>query len=701
MPTTFNWIFLGTSASVLDPTEGNTIAEGRNLFVGQTFGSATTPLYTRISSATMVDNGGAAGSLDANNTASNDQFTTDIGSGVQTFTFDNSVQYNTTITYADGTTATVTAVFLQATSGEIFLAPEPTTGGQAADTTAYQNKPILSVTFNSIAQTGANMATNRVATGFDDGFVEGTAGNDLINGAYVEPAANGTDVIDNGDGISGAGTAFQDDRVRAGAGNDTVLAGAGNDSVDGGADNDSLDGGAANDTLLGQAGLDTLVGGDGADSLDGGADADTLQGGIGNDTLLGQAGADSLDGGADNDSLDGGTENDTLLGQAGLDTLVGGDGADSLDGGADADTLQGGIGNDTLLGQAGADSLDGGADNDSLDGGTENDTLLGQAGLDTLVGGTGNDSLDGGADADSLSGEDGDDTLLGGAGNDTLAGGVGLDSYSGADDRDTFTLVSGESDGENVDGGEGGDDFDILNLVGKYTIAFDPFNAENGTINWRNGDVTTFQNIEQINFIPCFTPGTLIDTAQGARPVESLRQGDLVLTRDAGYAALRWIGRRDLDAAALARNPALQPVVIAAGALGRGCPATEIIVSPQHRMLLSGPAVELVAGETEALAAATHLVGLPGIRRLALAQVSYVHIMFDTHEIVRSNGAWSESFQPGQQTLGDMDMATRTELLTLFPDLRSAPGLRAYVAARISLKRHEVRAIRDGWQQAA
>ena len=107
MATTFNWIYLGTTTVRIDPTEGNTNAENAAALVGQAYGSATDPLYTHITSATMIDNGGSNTALDQNNSASNDQFSTNIGAGVQTFTFDASIVYDATVTYADGTTGTV------------------------------------------------------------------------------------------------------------------------------------------------------------------------------------------------------------------------------------------------------------------------------------------------------------------------------------------------------------------------------------------------------------------------------------------------------------------------------------------------------------------------------------------------------------------------------------------------------------------
>ncbi|MCB2111795.1 MAG: type I secretion protein, partial [Rhodobacteraceae bacterium] len=122
MASTFSWIYLGTSSTFLDPTEGNTVAENASSFVGQAYGTAADPLYNHVTSVTMIDNGGTAGALDQNNSLSNDTFTTNIGAGTQTFTFDGTVIYNATITYANGPTATLSAVIAQDTAGHLFLA---------------------------------------------------------------------------------------------------------------------------------------------------------------------------------------------------------------------------------------------------------------------------------------------------------------------------------------------------------------------------------------------------------------------------------------------------------------------------------------------------------------------------------------------------------------------------------------------------
>ena len=173
--------------------------------------------------------------------------------------------------------------------------------------------------------------------------------------------------------------------------------------------------------------------------------------------------------------------------------------------------------------------------------------------------------------------------------------------------------------------------------------------------------------------------------------VEDLTEGCAVLTRDNGFQPIRWIGRRDLSGAELAADARFAPVRIARGALGNGLPMRDALVSPQHRMLIAGSRAELLFGEHEVLVAACHMVGMAGIERVQPPEgVSYLHILFDQHEIVQADGAWSESFQPGAQTLNGLGRAQRAEILALFPAL--ADDL-TYPAARLKLKSREARVL--------
>ncbi|MGB3246563.1 MAG: Hint domain-containing protein [Sulfitobacter sp.] len=187
----------------------------------------------------------------------------------------------------------------------------------------------------------------------------------------------------------------------------------------------------------------------------------------------------------------------------------------------------------------------------------------------------------------------------------------------------------------------------------------------------------------------CFTPGTRIATKRGEVPVEQLREGDLVLTRDNGQQELRWVGRRNLDRTDLTHTPAFSPIMIQAGALGEGMPQRDMMVSPNHRMLVTSKLAELLFGEHEVLAAAKHLTGLDGVNVALVSNVSYIHIMFDRHEVVLADGVWAESFQPGDQSMAGIGDAQRQEILQLFPGLSTVEGVDAYVSARRSLKRYE------------
>lgn len=549
------------------------------------------------------------------------------------------------------------------------------------------------------------------------------------------------------DVFAGDGGVAGDDILDGGDGDDILYGEGGDDTLIGGRGNDLLDGGDGNDTITGGDGSDTVLGGDGDDVIDTSGsrplpdrgfpsysglpavpadpdiynDRDVVDGGDGDDIILTGDDEDVIDGGAGNDIIDAGLDDDTVDGGDGDDFIVGGEGSDTISGGAGNDTIYGGldpafpdilnIPDDGSAGPADPDPTNG---MDVIDGGEGDDTIYGQDDDDTIFGGAGDDYIDGGIDDDTLFGDDGDDTLLGGQGNDTIFGGQGadlLDGGSGADimfggdDEDTFVNIT---QGDLVNGNEGfttspDQDFDTLDLRGaaenanpggRIEVEYDPVNGENGVVHFFDAGgtetgTTEFYNIEHV--IPCFTPGTLIATPMGERRVEDLQIGDRVITRDNGIQEIRWVGRRDLTGQELRRAEHLQPVLITAGALGNGLPERDMLVSPNHRILIANEKTALYFDDREVLVAAKHLTGIDGIDTVEVSDVAYIHFMFDQHEVVLSDGAWSESFQPGDQTLAGMDDELRAEIFELFPELKTREGLEAYSAARRSLKRHEAR----------
>ena len=210
------------------------------------------------------------------------------------------------------------------------------------------------------------------------------------------------------------------------------------------------------------------------------------------------------------------------------------------------------------------------------------------------------------------------------------------------------------------------------------------------TSNWSTADGPGNNNPNGTGFdvdippVVCFVAGTLIETASGQAPVEDLAPGDLVRTLDRGFRPLTWVGRKRVRAAG-----SVAPVRFDTGALGNTRP---LLVSPQHRMLISGWHTELLFGETEILVPAVALVGRPGVTRVAGGWTEYVHILFDRHEIVFAEGVPSESFFLGERAIASLDAEAADEVRRLFPELAdgssatwqaSRPVMRARDAAAL------------------
>lgn len=160
---------------------------------------------------------------------------------------------------------------------------------------------------------------------------------------------------------------------------------------------------------------------------------------------------------------------------------------------------------------------------------------------------------------------------------------------------------------------------------------------------------------------PCFTPGTLIDTPDGARRVEDLAPGDIVTTADHGAQSLLWVGRKTVKA-----TGKYAPILFEAGVFGLTRP---LLVSPQHRMLIDDWRAPYFYGHSEVLIAAHCLVNGTTVTRVEGEEVEYIHLLFKQHEIVIANGAKSESYYPGH-AVSRSERATQAEVLELFPELQ-------------------------------
>ncbi|MTH33307.1 hemolysin [Paracoccus limosus] len=176
----------------------------------------------------------------------------------------------------------------------------------------------------------------------------------------------------------------------------------------------------------------------------------------------------------------------------------------------------------------------------------------------------------------------------------------------------------------------------------------------------------------------------MIRTEEGDLPVEALQPGMMVMTADHGPQELRWVGAQLIDAATMTANPQLRPIRIRAGALGCGLPQRDLIVSPQHRVLVRSRIAQKIFGATEILVAAKQLLQIDGIDIADdLHEVEYVHFLFDRHEVVFSEGAQTESLYTGTEALKAVGEAARDEIFAIFPELRDTETAEMPQGARI------------------
>ncbi len=238
---------------------------------------------------------------------------------------------------------------------------------------------------------------------------------------------------------------------------------------------------------------------------------------------------------------------------------------------------------------------------------------------------------------------------------------------------DIVTLPSGQQIELNADGtvtliGDG--DTEVVNFT--YGVTSSTGQSDTGIVT--------------VDSVPCFVAGTRLRTPGGEVPVEMLRPGDLVLTRDEGAQPLRWTGCRTVAA-----TGDFAPIRIAADTFGAH---GELWLSPLHRVLVRDALAELLFGESEVLVAARDLVNDRSVRRVEGGEVTYVHVMFDRHQVIWSEGLATESFLPGPQAARSFEQEALAEIHALFPEIDPATGAGYSPAARRTLRPFEARLLR-------
>ncbi len=149
--------------------------------------------------------------------------------------------------------------------------------------------------------------------------------------------------------------------------------------------------------------------------------------------------------------------------------------------------------------------------------------------------------------------------------------------------------------------------------------------------------LTGTPDVAAIEVFVCFARGTRISTPDGERRVESLQPGDTVLVVDGARtqpARVRWVGQRRLNLASHPRAELAAPIRFRAGALGDNLPSRDLLVSPDHALLLNGRLVR----------AKLLVNGMTIVQERDLPAVTYHHVELDNHAILLAEGVPSESY---------------------------------------------------------
>lgn len=158
-----------------------------------------------------------------------------------------------------------------------------------------------------------------------------------------------------------------------------------------------------------------------------------------------------------------------------------------------------------------------------------------------------------------------------------------------------------------------------------------------------------------------FTRGTRIALASGAQvPIEELKVGDKVLTRNEGPRAIRWIGQSTTRA-----TGAFAPIVIKAGTLNN---TGDLVVSPDHRLFVYQRSDRLGAGCSDLLVKARHLVNGETVYVRQGGFVDYFQLLFDRHQIIYAEGIAAESLLLDIRTKPALPQDLLAQLEQAMPD---------------------------------
>jgi hypothetical protein len=165
----------------------------------------------------------------------------------------------------------------------------------------------------------------------------------------------------------------------------------------------------------------------------------------------------------------------------------------------------------------------------------------------------------------------------------------------------------------------------------------------------------------------CFYRGTMIRTPDGEKAVETLKAGDLVMTADGVAAPISWLGRQTISTV-FSDPEKVWPIRIKAGALGENVPSRDLVLSPDHAVLVDGVLVH----------AGALVNGVSIVRQTAVPRVfTYYHVELDDHALILAENTPAETFIDHPQRLAFDNWDERQALHPFGKDTDEMPFARA------------------------
>ncbi len=174
----------------------------------------------------------------------------------------------------------------------------------------------------------------------------------------------------------------------------------------------------------------------------------------------------------------------------------------------------------------------------------------------------------------------------------------------------------------------------------------------------------------------CFMAGTMISTPAGERAIETLKRGDLVLTTDGVAKKVCWLGRQTVSS--IFADPVRSwPIRIKAGALGENIPSRDLLLSPDHAVLIEG-----------ALIHAGALVNGSSILRETRVPRSFIyyHVELDDHSLIFAENTPAETFIDNAERLAFDNWDEHQKLYPAGTDIEELPYPRAKAPRQVPVR---------------